>query len=59
MQLFDMELERMIREGTITMSDGMAYSTNRQNLLLSLSDFGGGDAGSFAKPEAARNEFIA
>src|SRR6185436_2791028 len=47
MQLFDMELERLIRLGTITLNDGMAYSTNRQNLLLSLSDFGGGDAGGF------------
>ena len=59
MQLFDMELERLIRAGTITLNDGMAYSTNRQNLLLSLSDFGGGDAGGFVKPEAPRNEFIA
>ena len=59
MQLFDMELERLIRLGTITLNDGMAYSTNRQNLLLSLSDFGGGDAGGFVKPEAPRNEFIA
>jgi twitching motility protein PilT len=59
MQLFDMELERLIREGTITMNDGMAYSTNRQNLLLSLSDFGKGDAGGFVKAEAPRNEFIA
>jgi twitching motility protein PilT len=59
MQLFDMELERLIRAGTITLNDGMAYSTNRQNLLLSLSDFGGGDAGGFVKPEAPRTEFIA
>jgi twitching motility protein PilT len=58
MQLFDMELERMIRNGTITLNDGMAYSTNRQNLLLSLSDFGGGDAGGFVESAAPRNEFI-
>jgi twitching motility protein PilT len=58
MQLFDMELERMIRSGTVTLNDGMAYSTNRQNLLLSLSDFGGGDAGGFVEAAAPRNEFI-
>lgn len=42
MQVFDNELERMIRSGIITMSEGLAYSTNRQNLLLQLSDLGGG-----------------
>lgn len=42
MQVFDTELERMIRSGVITMSEGLAYSTNRQNLLLQLSDLGGG-----------------
>jgi len=35
MQVFDGELERMIRAGIITMSEGLAYSSNRQNLLLS------------------------
>jgi twitching motility protein PilT len=42
MQVFDGELERMIRTGVITVNDGLAYSTNRQNLLLQLSDLGGG-----------------
>lgn len=42
MQVFDNELEHMIRSGIITMSEGLAYSTNRQNLLLQLSDLGGG-----------------
>lgn len=42
MQVFDGELERMIRTGIITVNDGLAYSTNRQNLLLQLSDLGGG-----------------
>lgn len=42
MQVFDAELERMIRNGIITLHDGLAYSTNRQNLLLQLSDLGGG-----------------
>jgi twitching motility protein PilT len=42
MQVFDGELERFVRTGIITMADGLAYSTNRQNLLLQLSDLGGG-----------------
>ena len=58
MQLFDVELERMIREGIITLNDGMAYSTNRQNLLLSLSDFGGGTEGAFIETDSRRSGFI-
>ena len=42
MQVFDGELERMVRDGTITLREGLAYSSNRQNLLLQLSDLGGG-----------------
>lgn len=42
MQIFDAEIERMIRAGIITLNDGLLYATNRQNLLLQLSDFGGG-----------------
>jgi twitching motility protein PilT len=45
MQVFDTEMERMIRQGIITMADGLAYATNRQNLMLQLSDFGGGSVG--------------
>jgi twitching motility protein PilT len=45
MQVFDGELERMMRDGIITMNDGLAYSTNRQNLLLQISDMGGGSIG--------------
>ena len=43
MQVFDQEIERQIRNGIITMNDGLAYATNRQNLILQLSDFGGGN----------------
>jgi hypothetical protein len=32
----------MIRKGTISVHDGLAYATNRQNLMLQLSDFGDG-----------------
>jgi twitching motility protein PilT len=42
MQVFDGELERMIRDGTISLQDGLGYATNRQNLQLQLSDLGGG-----------------
>lgn len=46
MQVFDQEIERQIRNGVITMNDGLAYATNRQNLILQLSDFGGGNVDS-------------
>jgi twitching motility protein PilT len=42
MHVFDDVIERMIREGTITVTDGLAYASNRQNLMLQLSDFAGG-----------------
>lgn len=38
MQDFDTVLERMVREGTITLDDGLSYATNRHNLRLSLAD---------------------
>src|SRR4029079_7630244 len=58
MQVFDLEIERMIRSGIITVSDGLAYSTNRQNLMLQLSDFGGGSADEMLGMEAQRSDFI-
>ena len=42
MQVFDDVIERLVRDGTITLHDGLAYASNRQNLLLQLSDFAGG-----------------
>jgi len=42
MQIFDDVIERLIRAGTITVHDGLAYASNRQNLLLQLSDIAGG-----------------
>lgn len=41
MQTFDGELEKMIRNGTITRDVGLAYSTNANNLALSISDMDG------------------
>src|ERR1044072_2819474 len=58
MQVFDSVIEQMIRNGIITMNDGLAYATNRQNLMLQLSDFGGGAAGEMAGTDAQRSEFI-
>src|SRR5437867_7324612 len=59
MQVFDGELERMIRAGIITMSEGLAYSSNRQNLLLQLSDLGGGSVGEIMGKESPTSEFVA
>lgn len=42
MQIFDDVIERLVREGTISIHDGLAYASNRQNLLLQLQDFAGG-----------------
>jgi twitching motility protein PilT len=58
MQVFDKELERMIRTGMITINDGLAYATNRQNLILQLSDFGGGSADDTMVQDANRSGFI-
>ena len=44
MQVFDDVIERMIRSGAVTMHDGLTFATNRQNLMLQLSDFGGGNS---------------
>jgi twitching motility protein PilT len=58
MQVFDQVLERMIRAGTITVNDGLGYATNRQNLILQLSDFGGGSADEALRQDAGRSGFI-
>jgi twitching motility protein PilT len=54
MQVFDVVLERMIRQGVITIYDGLAYSTNRQNLMLQLSDFGDGAIGDMGEDGGSR-----
>ena len=39
MQFFDGEIEKLVREGIITMDTGMAYATNAGNFRLEMSDF--------------------
>ena len=58
MQVFDQEIERQIRNGIITMNDGLAYATNRQNLILQLSDFGGGNVDSMMGTGARTSDLI-
>ena len=38
MQTFDGEIERMVREGLISMETGMLYATNPGNLQVTLFD---------------------
>lgn len=59
MQVFDGVLEQMIRAGTITMSEGLAYATNRQNLLLQLSDLGGGSVADISGIDSRGSELVA
>jgi twitching motility protein PilT len=58
MQVFDAELERMIREGIISMNDGLMYATNRQNLLLQLSDIGSGSVSGMLTPSTGMLNMI-
>ena len=41
MQTFDLELEKMIRNGTITRDNGILYASNANNLILNISDLDG------------------
>jgi len=43
MQHFDQVIERLIRNGTVTQEDGLAFATNPSNLLLRLSGLGTSD----------------
>lgn len=51
MQTFDRELEKMIRNGTIEREIGLAYSSNANNLALSISDLNGPPASKPAEPQ--------
>jgi len=43
MQTFDMVIERLIKDATITEEDGVAFATNPSNLMLRLSGLGSAD----------------
>jgi twitching motility protein PilT len=58
MQVFDDVIEQLIRNGTITMNDGLVYATNRQNLMLQLSDYGSGSGSGMFGPGAATSDLI-
>jgi twitching motility protein PilT len=42
MQTFDRVLERLVRDGSVSIATALGYSTNRNNLLLNLSDLAEG-----------------
>ena len=58
MQIFDVEIERMIRSGVITLSDGLAFASNRQNLMLQLSDYGDSGVDDILEPDNAVSDLI-
>jgi twitching motility protein PilT len=43
MQTFDREIEKLIRNGSITKEVGLAYASNATNLLLSINDLAGSE----------------
>jgi twitching motility protein PilT len=53
MQTFDGVIEKLIREGVVTLAEAMPYSTNQNNLLLRLADLGAGKQGPPGHPEPA------
>ena len=55
MQYFDGEIEKMIRNGIITMEVGLTYATNAGNLRLELADLLGGIAAP-KEPESKKPE---
>ena len=50
MQHFDSVIQRYIEQGLVTMEDGLSFSTNRHNLLLTLRGLSGGDDYQSAMP---------
>jgi twitching motility protein PilT len=51
MQTFDGVIERMVREGVLTMEGAMPYATNANNLLLRLGDMSGKETVPKAAPK--------
>ena len=63
MQTFDTVIERLIREGVVSIEAAMPYATNQNNLLLKISDLAGApppprDAGAPARDETSMLDLI-
>jgi twitching motility protein PilT len=58
MQVFDDVIEQLIRNGAIAMNDGLVYATNRQNLMLQLSDYGSSSGSGMFASGAATSDLI-
>src|SRR5687767_11285886 len=63
MQPFDTVIERLIREGVVSIEAAMSYATNQNNLLLKISDLAGApppprDAGAPARDETSMLDLI-
>jgi twitching motility protein PilT len=55
MQTFDGVIERLVREGTVSREDALAYASNAGNLLLRLSDMGAVGAAQAKKEESGNS----
>ncbi len=53
MQHFDMVIERLIREGVVSLEKALPYATNPNNLMLQLGDLGSGKKQAPAPPKKA------
>jgi twitching motility protein PilT len=56
MQTFDMVIERLIREGVVSIEAALPYATNQNNLLLNISDLAGAPPPSRQSEQPARDE---
>ena len=54
MQYFDGEIERLIREGVVSLDVGLAYATNAGNLRLELSDLASAPADPLLEKDAPK-----
>jgi twitching motility protein PilT len=51
MQTFDGVIEKMIKAGTVTKEDGLAYASNSGNLMLRLGEYGTDERPKSPEPE--------
>jgi twitching motility protein PilT len=55
MQTFDLVIEKLIRDGVVSIEGALPYATNANNLLLKISDLAGSPPAA-ATPEPTRDE---